>query len=347
MIFRLQIKPSEGYLLDDTVHAVGADPKLYTVEHNLTSNDVTEEVIKGNIALIKHTDDGETQIETPEEGATFEIYLKSAGSFEAGDANERDTIVCDENGFGQTKDMPYGVYTVHQTSGWEGRELMKDFDVFIAQDEATYRYLMNNANFEFKSAVKENTTIMDAYRQLTVRYRRDIPEIFKYNAFVVISDGANNKYGSFFSPYDFFYAWRKVNSDDKELDGLNSLVTMIKGLFRKDRLLDVIKDFVYFPDNSDSDLKIVCRYPQFFAANKLFENIKAHMRPTGDGKGGTYFGATGCGKSYTIRACYIDVVFSLRVQAVDCQLKLGTHLNLVYKQVVRFAFLIMFFHIGV
>ena len=154
--------------------------------------------------------------------------------------------------------------------------------------------------FEFKSAVKENTTIMDAYRQLTVRYRRDIPEIFKYNAFVVISDGANNKYGSFFSPYDFFYAWRKVNSDDKELDGLNSLVTMIKGLFRKDRLLDVIKDFVYFPDNSDSDLKIVCRYPQFFAANKLFENIKAHMRPTGDGKGGTYFGATGCGKSYTM-----------------------------------------------
>lgn len=151
---------------------------------------------------------------------------------------------------------------------------------------------------EFKSAVQENTTIMDAYKQLTIRYRRDIPEIFKYNAFVVISDGANNKYGSFFSPYDFFYAWRKINSDDKELDGINSLVTMIKGLFRKDRLLEVIKDFIYFPDNSDKDLKIVCRYPQFFAANKLYENIKAHLRPEGDGKGGTYFGATGCGKSY-------------------------------------------------
>ena len=153
---------------------------------------------------------------------------------------------------------------------------------------------------EFKSAVQENTTIMDAYKQLTIRYRRDIPEIFKYNAFVVISDGANNKYGSFFSPYDFFYAWRKINSDDKELDGINSLVTMIKGLFRKDRLLEVIKDFIYFPDNSDKDLKIVCRYPQFFAANKLYENIKAHLRPEGDGKGGTYFGATGCGKSYTM-----------------------------------------------
>jgi type I restriction enzyme R subunit len=153
---------------------------------------------------------------------------------------------------------------------------------------------------EFKSAVKENTTIMDAYTQLTVRYRRDIPELFKYNAFVVISDGANNKYGSFFSKYDFFYSWRKIESDDKELDGINSLVTMLKGLFRKDRLLSVIKDFVYFPDNSDKDLKIVCRYPQFFAANKLYENIKCHMRPEGDGKGGTYFGATGCGKSYTM-----------------------------------------------
>lgn len=153
---------------------------------------------------------------------------------------------------------------------------------------------------EFKSAVKENTTIMDAYKQLTVRYRRDIPELFKYNAFVVISDGVNNKYGSLFSPYDYFYAWRKIESDDKELDGISSLVTMMKGLFRKCRLLAVIKDFIYFPDNSDKDLKIVCRYPQFFAANKLFENIKEHMRPEGDGKGGTYFGATGCGKSYTM-----------------------------------------------
>ena len=153
---------------------------------------------------------------------------------------------------------------------------------------------------EFKSAVKENTTIMDAYTQLTVRYRRDIPEIFKYNAFIVISDGANNKYGSFFSPYDFFYAWRKVEDSDVELDGINSLVTMVQGLFRRDRLLAVIKDFIYFPDNSDKDLKIVCRYPQFFAANKLFNNIKEHIRPAGDGKGGTYFGATGCGKSYTM-----------------------------------------------
>lgn len=143
-----ELEPSEGYLLDPTVHHVGAEPQLYTVEHNLTSNDVVEDVIKGNIALIKHTDDGETHIETPEEGAVFEVYLKSAGSYGNADPDERDVIVCDENGFGQTKDMPYGIYTVHQTAGWEGRELMKDFDVFIAKDGQTYRYLINNANFE-------------------------------------------------------------------------------------------------------------------------------------------------------------------------------------------------------
>ena len=143
-----EITPSEGYLLDKTIHKVGAEPKLFTIEHNLVANDVTEQVMKGNIAIIKHTDDGETKIETPENGAEFEVYLKSSGSFEKADKDERDTIVCNENGFAQTKDMPYGVYTVHQTKGWEGRELMKDFDVFISQDGQTYRYLINNANFE-------------------------------------------------------------------------------------------------------------------------------------------------------------------------------------------------------
>lgn len=143
-----EITPSEGYLLDKTIHKVGAEPKLFTIEHNLVANDVTEQVMKGNIAIIKHTDDGETEIETPENGAEFEVYLKSSGSFEKADKDERDTIVCDENGFAQTKDMPYGVYTVHQTKGWEGLELMKDFDVFISQDGQTYRYLINNANFE-------------------------------------------------------------------------------------------------------------------------------------------------------------------------------------------------------
>ena len=143
-----EISPSEGYLLDGTIHHVGAEAELYTVEYNSAKNDVNEQVIKGNIAIIKHTDNGETQIETPETGAVFEVYLKSAGSYEAAKETERDILTCDENGFAQTKDMPYGIYTVEQTSGWEGRELMKPFDVFINKDGNTYRYLINNANFE-------------------------------------------------------------------------------------------------------------------------------------------------------------------------------------------------------
>ena len=143
-----EIAPSEGYLLDGIIHHVGAEAELYTVEYNSAKNDVNEQVIKGNIAIIKHTDNGETQIETPETGAVFEVYLKSAGSYEAAKETERDILTCDENGFAQTKDMPYGIYTVEQTSGWEGRELMKPFDVFISKDGNTYRYLINNANFE-------------------------------------------------------------------------------------------------------------------------------------------------------------------------------------------------------
>ena len=153
---------------------------------------------------------------------------------------------------------------------------------------------------EFKSATRENATIYNAYEQLTVRYTRDIPDLFKYNAFVVISDGVNNKYGSLFADYDYFYAWRKVDDGVSEVDGINSLYSLVKGLFRKDRLLAVIKDFIYFPDQSQKELKVVCRYPQYFAATKLLENIKLHQKPQGDGKGGTYFGATGCGKSITM-----------------------------------------------
>lgn len=155
---------------------------------------------------------------------------------------------------------------------------------------------------EFKSAVKEDTTIENAFTQLTVRYRRDIPELFKYNAFVVISDGVNSKYGSLFTPYDFFYAWRKIEADNKATDGIPSLITMVQGLFRKERLLSVVKDFVFLPDSSKKEEKIICRYPQFFATHKLFDNILLHSKltPEGDGKGGTYFGATGCGKSYTM-----------------------------------------------
>ena len=143
-----EISPSEGYLLDETVYSVGAEAENYFIEHNPLSMTVTEDVIKGNIAMIKHSDDGSTQIETPEVGAEFEVYLKSSGSYANAVETERDYLTCDENGFAQTKDMPYGIYTVHQTKGWEGTEFMEDFDVNISADGQTYRYLINNAEFE-------------------------------------------------------------------------------------------------------------------------------------------------------------------------------------------------------
>lgn len=154
--------------------------------------------------------------------------------------------------------------------------------------------------FEFKSAIREEATIFDAFKQLTVRYRRDIPELFKYNTFCVISDGVNNKAGSFFAPYDFFYAWRRVTGLAKDVDGIDSMFTLVQGMFNKNRLRDIIRNFVYIPDNSKKEEKIVCRYPQYYAAKALYDNIKKAQKPDGDGKGGTYFGATGCGKSFTM-----------------------------------------------
>lgn len=153
---------------------------------------------------------------------------------------------------------------------------------------------------EFKSATREDATIFNAYTQLTVRYKRDIPELFKYNAFCVISDGVNNKAGSFFAPYEYYYAWRKITGNENEVDGISSLHSLIQGMFNRDRLRDIIHNFIYFPDSSKKDTKIVCRYPQYYAARKLYENIKLHQRPEGDGRGGTYFGATGSGKSFTM-----------------------------------------------
>ena len=140
--------PSEGYLLDSTVYPIGAEAKNYTVEYNTTANDVTEQIVKGRIAIIKHTDNGDTQLETPEAGAEFAVFLKAAGSYDSAKASERDYLTCDENGYAVTKDLPYGIYTVHQTKSWDDRELLADFDVYIAKDGQTYRYLANNRNFE-------------------------------------------------------------------------------------------------------------------------------------------------------------------------------------------------------
>jgi len=156
--------------------------------------------------------------------------------------------------------------------------------------------------FEFKSAIREQAPISEAFDQLTIRYRRAIPQLFVFNTLCVISDGVNNKMGNLFAPYQFFYSWGKVTGQEPVAqEGINSLHTMLKGLFDKARLRDVMQNFVYFPDSGKSEIKIVPRYPQYYAAKKLFENIKQHQKPHGDGKGGTYFGATGCGKSFTMQ----------------------------------------------
>ena len=153
---------------------------------------------------------------------------------------------------------------------------------------------------EFKTAINDEVTIHDAYVQLTTRYRRDIPELFKYNAFCVISDGVNSKAGSFFAPYEFYYAWRKIEGMQGEAVGIDSMLTLVKGMLNRGRIRDIIRNFIYLPDSSKKDEKIVCRYPQYYAARKLFQNILLHQKPGGDGKGGTYFGTTGCGKSFTM-----------------------------------------------
>lgn len=154
--------------------------------------------------------------------------------------------------------------------------------------------------FEFKSAIEEGKTIHNAWEQITIRYARDIPALLKYTALSVICDGANTRLGTIFTPYEFYYAWNKANEQDTVANGISSLFTMVEGAFAKDRVLSILRDFIFYPDDSKKEEVIICRYPQFFAANKMLSNIKAHKKPEGDGKGGIYFGATGCGKTYTM-----------------------------------------------
>ena len=151
---------------------------------------------------------------------------------------------------------------------------------------------------EFKTAIEEDTTIYDAWEQITIRYCRDIPKLMRYCFLSVISDGANTRMGSIFTPYQYYYSWNKANDTDKASNGISSLFTMIKGAFAKNRVLSLLRDFVFYPDDSAENEAIVCRYPQFFGAQRMLDSIRQHLRPEGDGKGGTYFGATGCGKTY-------------------------------------------------
>jgi len=172
---------------------------------------------------------------------------------------------------------------------------------------------------ELKNPTKQNATVRDAHTQICTRYMRDIPALLKYCALAVISDGAKNEFGTPFTPFEFFYEWKKVENEDKAGKGLDTLRTLIRGALSPERLLEVLRDYVYFPDPSKEDdaTEIVCRYPQFFATRKLRDNIIAHLRSEGgDGKGGTYFGATGCGKTYTM-------LFLARQLALRCKKELG------------------------
>ena len=219
-----------------------------------------------------------------------EQRLPVEGEVESIDANDPKYQVTDNTAAYGTAN----IYKVVNQLEIEGKELR-------IPDAILYINGLPLVVFEFKSAIREEATIHDAYVQLTTRYARDIPELMKYNALCIISDGVNSRMGSLFAPYEFFYTWRKVTGDETiEQDGINSLHTMIEGLFDHTRLREVIRHFIYFPDTSKRQEKIVCRYPQFYAANKLYQNILRHRKPEGDGKGGTYFGATGCGKSYTM-----------------------------------------------
>lgn len=168
--------------------------------------------------------------------------------------------------------------------------------------------------FEFKTAISEDTTIHDAWEQIHIRYKRDLPNLLKYTFLSVISDGSNTRLGSIFTPYKFYYAWNKINDHERAKDGISSLITMIRGAFSKERLLSIIRDFIFYPDDSKKDEVIVCRYPQYFAATKMFENIKGELKPSGSGKGGTYFGATGSGKTYTM--LYLSRLLMLRERDV-------------------------------
>ena len=208
---------------------------------------------------------------------------------------EVDTLVAEIQGdYLTSKPTDDNIYKIVNQLEIEGREKR-------IPDAILYINGLPLVVFEFKSAIRENATLHDAHVQLTTRYVRDIPELMKYNALCVISDGVNNKMGSMFAEYEFFYTWGKITGDEAAArDGIDSLHTLLQGLFDQQRLRQVLRHFIHFPDVSKSEVKIVCRYPQFYAANKLYQHIKAHRKPDGDGKGGTYFGATGCGKSYTM-----------------------------------------------
>lgn len=252
----------------------------------------------------KYADEGLTEIELQK--IVNKIKLISATPLYSGN---KETLLLINEGFDLVRDDPSKVAlhvdfidydepsnnlfkVVNQYTVQGKRKRIPDFLVFVNGIPVCI--------WEFKSAIREDATIYTAWEQINKRYNRDIPKLMKYCLLSVISDGVNTKLASIFSPYKFYFSWNKANEEDKVSNGISSLFTMIKGVFAKDRLISILRDFVFYPDNSEKEEAIVCRYPQYFAANKMLASIKTHMKPMGDGKGGIYFGATGCGKTYTM-----------------------------------------------
>ena len=252
----------------------------------------------------KYADEGLTELELQK--IVNKINLISATPLYSGN---KETFLLINEGFDLVRDDPLKVAlhvdfidyeepsnnlfkVVNQYTVQGKRKRIPDFLVFVNGIPVCI--------WEFKSAIREDATIYTAWEQINKRYNRDIPKLMKYCFLSVISDGANTKLASIFSPYKFYFSWNKANDEDKVSNGISSLFTMIKRVFAKERLISILRDFVFYPDSSEKEEAIVCRYPQYFAANKMLASIKEHMKPTGDGKGGIYFGATGCGKTYTM-----------------------------------------------
>ena len=279
------------YLNGETIHRQFSDVILYAdfmeyintkyKDDELTNNE--KEIIFNEINLISATSLYE---------GNKEAYLKISEGFDLvrDDANKI-ALHIDFIDFDEVDNNLFKVVNQYSVQGIE-RIRRPDLIVFINGIPVSI--------FEFKSAIKEDTTIHNAWEQISIRYTRDIPNLMKYCFLSVISDGANNRMGSIFTPYEYYYSWNKANDEEKVSNGISSLLTLIKGAFARDRLLSILRDFIFYPDKSEKQLVIIPRYPQFFAANKMVENIKSHMKPESDGKGGIYFGATGCGKTYTM-----------------------------------------------
>ena len=279
------------YLNGETIHRQFSDVILYAdfmeyintkyKDDELTNNE--KEIIFNEINLISATSLYE---------GNKEAYLKISEGFDLvrDDANKI-ALHIDFIDFDEVDNNLFKVVNQYSVQGIESIR-RPDLIVFINGIPVSI--------FEFKSAIKEDTTIHNAWEQISIRYTRDIPNLMKYCFLSVISDGANNRMGSIFTPYEYYYSWNKANDEEKVSNGISSLLTLIKGAFARDRLLSILRDFIFYPDKSEKQLVIIPRYPQFFAANKMVENIKSHMKPEGDGKGGIYFGATGCGKTYTM-----------------------------------------------